>query len=94
MAFLQPVRKPLPLGLDPGMGLFRADDAAKVLSGQVFRGQIHKVDLHMCPRFLGNCVLREGESWIHFVSAISRKSRLYWDGVMPSDFLNTLVNTR
>ena len=24
----------------------------------------------------------------------SRKSRRYWDGVMPSDFLNTFVNTR
>ena len=24
----------------------------------------------------------------------SRKSRRYWDGVTPSDFLNTFVNTR
>ena len=31
---------------------------------------------------------------IHFVPFLSRKSRRYWDGVMPSVFLNTLVNTR
>ena len=25
---------------------------------------------------------------------VSRKSRRYWDGVTPSDFLNTFVKTR
>ena len=30
----------------------------------------------------------------HMVAVPSRKSLRYWDGVTPSTFLNTLVNTR
>ena len=52
IGFLQPLRQPFPLCLNPRMWVFRADDAAKVLVGEVFQSQINKVSLYIDPCFL------------------------------------------
>lgn len=38
--------------------------------------------------------LTSHSAFFHIFFTSSRKSRRYWEGVTPSDFLNTLVNTR
>ena len=50
---------------------------------------MHKNFMHRHLRiFVVRC------SCMKFYAFCSRKSRRYWEGVTPSDFLNTFVNTR